>query len=181
MRILLVSALPEEVQGMPYEVTLTGVGKINATRVLTEKIVMWDGRKPMLPDIVINYGTAAKCSNRVQVGELYEIGSYIQRDMNVTQLGFENYQTPFGKGMINGGKGDLVCATGDSFWEGDTQFTEEYDVADMEAYALASVCETYNIPFRCFKYISDDWDAKQWQENCRKGVELFVARMRLNA
>ena len=38
MRILLVSALPEEVQGMPYEVTLTGVGKINATRVLTEKI-----------------------------------------------------------------------------------------------------------------------------------------------
>ena len=101
--------------------------------------------------------------------------------MNVTQLGFENYQTPFGKGMINGGKGDLVCATGDSFWEGDTQFTEEYDVADMEAYAFASVCETYNIPFRCFKYISDDGDAKQWQENCRKGVELFIARMRLNA
>ena len=43
----------------------------------------------------------------------------------------------------------------------------------MEAYALASVCEEYHIPFRCFKYISDDGDPKQWEENCKKGVELF--------
>ncbi len=179
MKILLVSALPEEVEGMPYEVTLTGVGKINATRVLTEKIVMWDARKPMMPDIVINYGTAAKCSNKVQVGELYEIGSFMQRDMNVTQLGFDKYQTPYGKGKIDTGKGDLVCGTGDNFWEGDHQFTVECDVADMEAYALASVCETYRIPFRCFKYISDDGNPEQWKENCRKGVELFIARMQL--
>ena len=100
--------------------------------------------------------------------------------MNATQLGFETYQTPFGKGMIDTGlshssfgRDDLICGTGDNFWEGDFQFTEEYDIADMEAYALASVCEEYHIPFRCFKYISDDGDPKQWEENCKKGVELF--------
>ena len=53
------------------------------------------------------------------------------------------------------------------------------DMADMEAYALASVCEDYNVPFRCFKYISDDGNPKQWEENCKKGVELFKDYVRV--
>ena len=167
---MIVSALPQEIIGLEKDVLITGVGKINATRVLVDYIIK------NKPKIIINYGTAAKCSRRVEVGKIYEIKKFIQRDMNATQLGFETYQTPFGKGAIDTGlvlPSNLVCGTGDNFWEGDSQFTAEYDVADMEAYALASVCEEYNIPFRCFKYISDEGNADQWEENCKKGVELF--------
>ena len=167
---MIVSALPQEIIGLGQDVLITGVGKINATRVLVDYIIK------QKPKQIINYGTAAKCSRRVQVGKIYEIKKFVQRDMNVTQLGFETYQTPFGKGAINTGlvlPSNLVCGTGDNFWEGDSQFTAEYDVADMEAYALASVCEEYKIPFRCFKYISDEGNADQWIDNCKKGVKLF--------
>jgi adenosylhomocysteine nucleosidase len=167
---MIVSALPQEIIGLEKDVLITGVGKINATRVLVDYIIK------NKPKIIINYGTAAKCSRRVEVGKIYEIKKFIQRDMNATQLGFETYQTPFGKGAIDTGlvlPSNLVCGTGDNFWEGDSQFTAEYDVADMEAYALASVCEEYKIRFRCFKYISDDGNADQWIENCKKGVKLF--------
>ena len=167
---MIVSALPQEIIGLEQDVLITGVGKINATRVLVDYIIK------QKPKQIINYGTAAKCSRRVEVGKIYEIKKFVQRDMNATQLGFETYQTPFGKGAIDTGlvlPSNLVCGTGDNFWEGDSQFTAEYDVADMEAYALASVCEEYKIPFRCFKYISDEGNADQWIENCKKGVELF--------
>ena len=171
---MIVSALEQEVVGLPNTVLITGVGKVNAAMVLVDHIIKQS------PKEIINYGTAAKCSRKVEVGKIYEVRKFVQRDMNATQLGFETYQTPFGKGMIDTGlshssfgRDDLICGTGDNFWEGDFQFTEEYDIADMEAYALASVCEEYHIPFRCFKYISDDGDPKQWEENCKKGVELF--------
>ena len=167
---MIVSALPQEIIGLGQDVLITGVGKINATRVLVDYIIK------QKPKQIINYGTAAKCSRRVQVGKIYEIKKFVQRDMNATQLGFETYQTPFGKGAIDTGlvlPSNLVCGTGDNFWEGDSQFTAEYDVADMEAYALASVCEEYKIPFRCFKYISDEGNADQWIDNCKKGVKLF--------
>ena len=167
---MIVSALPQEIIGLEQDVLITGVGKINATRVLVDYIIK------QKPKQIINYGTAAKCSRRVEVGKIYEIKKFVQRDMNATQLGFETYQTPFGKGAINTGlvlPSNLVCGTGDNFWEGDSQFTAEYDVADMEAYALASVCEEYKIPFRCFKYISDEGNADQWIDNCKKGVKLF--------
>ena len=167
---MIVSALIQEVVNLPKTVLITGVGKVNATMVLVDHIIKEK------PKQIINYGTAAKCSRRVEVGKIYEIKKFVQRDMNATQLGFETYQTPFGKGAIDTGlvlPSNLVCGTGDNFWEGDSQFTAEYDVADMEAYALASVCEEYNIPFRCFKYISDEGNADQWEENCKKGVKLF--------
>ena len=167
---MIVSALLQEVVNLPETVLITGVGKVNATMVLVDHIIKEKPKK------IINYGTAAKCSRRVEVGKIYEIKKFIQRDMNATQLGFETYQTPFGKGAIDTGlvlPSNLVCGTGDNFWEGDSQFTAEYDVADMEAYALASVCEEYKIPFRCFKYITDEGNADQWEENCKKGVELF--------
>ena len=35
------------------------------------------------------------CPN-VEVGKLYEVTNFIQRDMDVTPLGFQNYETPWG-------------------------------------------------------------------------------------
>ena len=50
----------------------------------------------------------------------------------------------------------------------------------MEAYALAKVCYKFNIPFDCYKYISDsDADGedqgREWEANVHKGAELFTS------
>ena len=176
---MIVAALKQEVEGLPNQILLTGVGKINATKVLTDYIIK------NKPKHIINYGTAAKVSTKVEVGKIYEVRKFIQRDMIAVQLGFETYGTPFGKNMIKTGlshssfgRDDLICGTGDNFYEHIYRITD-YDMADMEAYALASVCEDYNVPFGCFKYISDDGNPKQWEENCKKGVELFKDYVRV--
>ena len=68
----------------------------------------------------------------------------------------------------------FVCGTGDSF----SVPHINYQICEMEAYALAKVATKFNIPFDCYKYISDsdaDGDAQgdEWRENVHKGAELF--------
>jgi nucleoside phosphorylase len=48
----------------------------------------------------------------------------------------------------------------------------------MEAYALAKVATKFQVPFDCYKYISDsDADGEdqgnEWHENVSKGADLF--------
>ena len=47
----------------------------------------------------------------------------------------------------------------------------------MEAYALAHVCKQMNIPFKCYKYITDIVGEEQqynnWERNINNGSELF--------
>ena len=68
----------------------------------------------------------------------------------------------------------FVCGTGDSF----SVPHINYQICEMEAYALAKVATKFKIPFDCYKYISDsdaDGDAQgdEWRENVHKGAELF--------
>ena len=97
--ILIVCALEMETQGQlddwkPYNILYTGVGKVNATyhltrRLLVDKSMNYDTRIKL----VINYGTAG--SRKYQQGELVDCTKFVQRDMDVTGLGFIKYQTPF--------------------------------------------------------------------------------------
>ena len=74
---------------------------------------------------------------------------------------------------------DITLGTGDSFVM-DTDPWFDYasiDLVDMEAYALAKVANRYNIPFKCYKYVSDFADenaADTWQENVDKGADYFL-------
>ena len=173
-KILIVVALhkelPERYQEpfFNHNVLFTGVGKINALYKLT-KVLTKDRF-----DLVINYGTAA---SKVHTG-LIDCTKFIQRDMNVTPLGFKKGETPFEESpmMIDFshvknpiGK-NLCCYTGDSFV---TDMTPYDDVVDMEAYALSKICWKEHIDFVSYKYISDDGDAGDWEKNCSKGVEEF--------
>ena len=72
---MIVSALIQEVVNLPQTVLITGVGKVNATMVLVDHIIK------QKPEQIINYGTAAKCSRKVEVGKIYEIRKFIQRDI----------------------------------------------------------------------------------------------------
>ena len=169
-RILIVSALRQELSDID-DVLYTGVGKVNATYKLTELLTRVYGKDRF--DLVINYGTAA---SKIHSG-LVDCTKFIQRDMDATALGFEHWETPFEdkpsmidfshiKNPINK---NLCCFTGDSFMTD----IKTLDVVDMEAYALAKVCRNFDIDFVSYKYISDDGNADDWEENCSKGAEEF--------
>ena len=143
---------------------LVGVGKVNASYHLTKRIMQEK------PSIIINLGSAG--SNTFKRETLVCCTQFVQRDMDVTPLGFAKFETPYSEQpiVVNNGLniGNLplgICGTGDNF---ETTHTESiYNVIDMEAFPLASIAMHENIPFLSVKYISDGADgnaADDWSK-----------------
>jgi len=193
--ILIVCALEQEVNGElddylpdPRQIIYTGVGKVNATGQLTERLHSSHLHYlPEMPKLVINYGTAG--SRDLPIGELVDCTKFTQRDMDVRGMGFMLGQTPFEKEVpiildydhvqFNPIGKKLSCGTGDNFVQGD-KLIPYSDVYDMEAYALAKVCHAYNVDFISFKYITDNANEsspKDWEENCSDGVIEFKEKV----
>ena len=185
--ILIVSALEVETQGQlkDWDVLYTGVGKVNATLKLTQKLQI-DRSLPPSPKLVINYGTAG--SRELPIGELVDCTKFTQRDMNVTSLGFMQGQTPFENNVpivldydhveFNPIGKKMRCGSGDNFVQENKEIYS--DVFDMEAYALAKVCYHYDVPFISFKYITDGADEHSpgdWKDNCSDGISEFKERI----
>jgi adenosylhomocysteine nucleosidase len=101
IRPLIVCALEMETQGQlkplvyadGWDVLYTGVGKVNATLRLTQKFGKYGSHIPY--NLVINYGTAGSQSWKYSKGDLVDCTRFVQRDMDVTSLGFKLGQTPF--------------------------------------------------------------------------------------
>lgn len=173
--ILVVMALDIESRGHfdHCDVVYTGLGKVNAAYRLTRAIA------DKKPDMVVNLGSAG--SNHFKTGSLVCCTQFVQRDMDVTPLGFKTYETGFDASPVildNGqlvlGLDEAICGTGDNF---DTSGKASvYNVVDMEAYALAKVCLNESLPFYCVKYISDGADdsaATDWEEALEEGAKLL--------
>ena len=183
--ILIVCALEVETQGQldDYDVLYTGVGKVNATYALTTHFGKYGSYIPY--DLVINYGTAG--SRKIKKKTLVDCTKFVQRDMDVTGLGFMRGETPFEKEppLMLETKSDFnpigrnaTCGTGDCFVEDKSQYYGE--VVDMEAYALAKVCYHYDIPFISFKYITDGADEQaheDWEKNLADGIQEFKEKV----
>ena len=182
---LIVCALEAETQDQlkEYDVLYTGVGKVNATIRLMERLggIFLSREGALLPSVVINYGTAG--SRKIKKKTLVDCTKFIQRDMDVTGLGFMRGETPFEKDIpfvipskcnFNPIGRNATCGSGDNFVEDRTQYYGE--VVDMEAYALAKVCYTRDVPFISFKYITDGADEQaheDWEANLADGIEEF--------
>lgn len=176
--ILIVMAMPEEGGTHLIEagakVLYTGVGKVNAAYHLT-KFLSKNKVK-----LVLNFGTAG--SKRFQRGQLVAANRFLQRDMDASPLGFTKFATPFEDTPLflefDNVFTDLPHATvgsGDSFEINHS--LESGDLVDMEAYALAKVCNLENIAFACVKLVSDgaDEDASaHWQEVIDQAPQAFV-------
>ena len=184
-KTLIVCALEVETQGQlgDYEVLYTGVGKVNATIKLTRKLGKFGSHIPY--ERIINYGTAG--SRKIKKKTLVDCTKFVQRDMDVTGLGFMRGETPFEKepplmlevySDFNPIGRNATCGTGDSFVEDKSQYYGE--VVDMEAYALAQVCWTYDVPFISFKYITDGADEQaheDWESNLADGIVEFKKKV----
>ena len=193
--ILIVCALEQEVNGElddylpdPRQIIYTGVGKVNATGQLTERLHSSHLHYlPEMPKLVINYGTAG--SRELPIGELVDCTKFIQRDMDVTGLGFMKHQTPYespnemvvrSTSEFNPIGKNYTCGTGDSFVENIEKGDSNIDVFDMESYALAKVCYHYDISFISFKYITDnanEHSSKDWEDNLGDGIVEFKERV----
>jgi adenosylhomocysteine nucleosidase len=158
-------ALEVEAQGLFAEsdadVVFTGLGKVNAAYRLTRRLAELRSRGVERP-LVLNLGTAG--SRRFAAGSVIACRRFVQRDMDVSGLGFALGQTPF--------DGDVpaelefpevfaelphgVCATGDRFEAHDQGLP--WEIIDMEAYAFAKVCWLERVPFACAKFVSDGAD-----------------------
>lgn len=155
------------------EVLYTGVGKVNAAYHLTKKLAHENY------DLVINLGTAG--STEFNRGTVVCCPTFIQRDMDAQALGFKKFETPFshqspvleyGLKIENLPLG--ICGSGDQFEM--EHLNPEYNVIEMEAFAIASVCKEENLPFLCLKYISDGADGnavEDWQEEVKKASKAL--------
>lgn len=158
---------------------ITGIGKVLAAYELTKAI------QTNRPQLIINLGSAG--SDSFEKGTVVCCTKFIQRDMDVRGLGYQQYETPLSGLPIvleYGLKMDAlpvgICGTGDNF-EMDHAATA-YNVVDMEAYSLALVAMKENIPFLCLKYVSDGADdnaAEDWTVQVHKAALAFEAVLQL--
>jgi adenosylhomocysteine nucleosidase len=174
-RILVLAALRSELDAdrAPdgVEVVYCGVGKINTAIATTAALL---AAKPAL---VVNYGTCGKITENLR--GLLEISHVVQRDMMAMPLAPRGV-TPLcdEQSVLASGFGTAICGTGDSFvTSADPWLTEnKVDVVDMELFAIAHVCERYEVPWRAFKFITDDandFAHEHWTANVANGEDLF--------
>ncbi|MEP7050067.1 MAG: 5'-nucleosidase [Pseudomonadota bacterium] len=184
---LVVIALEIEGQGLfesaDIDVLYTGLGKVNAALVLARKLATLRAQG-QLPELVVNFGTAG--SRTFATRSVVACRKFVQRDMDVTGLGFALGETPFESlpamlefPVVFPHLPEGVCGTGDRFETGEIPMA--CDVIDMEGYALAKACLGENVPFACAKYISDGADhsaADDWQQSLAGAAAAFLALYR---
>jgi adenosylhomocysteine nucleosidase len=181
---LVVMALPQESRGLleraGAEVLYTGVGKVNAAASLARRLAELRCSSAT-PSRVLNLGTAG--SRSVRAHTLVACNQFAQRDMDVSGLGFPHGVTPFDTAPavlefppLFTTLPQLTCSTADSF--ATHRHEVDGDVVDMEAFALARVCVTEQVPFACAKYVTDGADsdsAVHWEAALDAAAKSFAA------
>jgi adenosylhomocysteine nucleosidase len=178
----LMMALPNESKGLfeqaGIEVHYSGIGKVNAAFKAFE-VIQKTGCK-----VLLNLGTAG--SSHFDAHALVEITQFVQRDMDVSPLGFAVGVTPMDDDHPAEIRLDSyfqhlpqgICGTGDSFEIGQPKVP--CNLVDMEGYAIAKVCKKLGVRLVSVKYITDGANETahlDWEENlllgARKLLELY--------
>ena len=174
--LLIITALESELKrdSLPagVEIVYSGIGKINAAMTTIKAIHQYS------PKQILNFGTVGKINP--QLNGLIHIGKVVQRDMNAEPLAPRG-KTPFCSlpSDYQAISGEYICGSGDSFVTAQDTWllSQNIDVVDMELFAIAAVAYQWNIPWRSFKYITDqaNEDAGQdWHHKVNHGQELFL-------
>jgi adenosylhomocysteine nucleosidase len=173
MKTIVLLALYDEAPAMadlPF-VFYTGVGKVNAASKASALIERYR------PQHVINFGTAGGITHGTG---FYEATRFVQRDMLCEGLGFKTGQTPYETSVaIDFGAG-LTCSTGDDFVTTPT-LAIPADLVDMEAYAIAKVCQLNRVRFSCYKFVTDAANtnaADEWGAKVVHGQDHYLLKLK---
>lgn len=174
MATLLIMALKEESQQLfeaqGLQPNYCGIGQVNAA-FWTQKLIV-----EQRPTRLINLGTVG--SHTFKQGELVECTSFVQRPANDFLPNKSKTLTVPAMTQLP----KAICGTGDFIEKGKPLVS--CDVFDMEAYAMAYVCEKYKVEFVSIKYVTDysDTNIKQdWYAHLKNSSEKLLAEyLKLN-
>lgn len=176
-------ALELESQGLfaarGVQVLYTGIGKVNAAYRLTRALAEHRAAHQALPRVV-NFGTVG--SPKLSAGSVVSCRRFVQRDMDVSGLGFPVGTTPFEDvptalefAALFPELPEAVCGTGDRFETGKPLV--DCDVIDMEGYALAKVCYLEGAELGAVKFVTDGADGNagvDWHDNLPRAAQAFI-------
>lgn len=164
-------------RGVP--VLYTGIGKVNAAYRLARALGEHRAAHGALPRVV-NFGTVG--SPKLAAGSVVACRRFVQRDMDVSGLGFPIGATPFEDVPVTlefaplfSQLPEAVCGTGDRFETGKP--VVDCDVIDMEGYALAKVCHLEGASFGAVKFVTDGADGNagvDWHDNLPRAARAFL-------
>jgi adenosylhomocysteine nucleosidase len=177
MKRIYIVALPLEVDMKTNingdTIYFSGVGKINAAYTAAQVCML-------KPDEIINIGSCGSLT--LSPNEIIEVGTVYQ-DIDGTPL-CEYGVTPFENDKeIKISDSLFTCFTTDYFVDmtQKSKYSKNYldmiqkvSIFDMECFAIAKICSKFNIPFRAIKWISDNGDGKDWQDNCKINFEKVI-------
>ncbi len=175
-RPLLIVALSEEgehLHQLDLPVLVSGPGKVRAAAATARAL------SAQRPSELISLGTAAALKDGFE--GLHVIGKSIQYDFDgdaIFELTGERFGLP-----LELGEGPSL-ATGDRFIS-DSQtrarLAKLADLVDMEGYAVAAVAQSFGVPVRIVKQVSDDGDEqalKSWRDSVAQCAELLAGWVR---
>lgn len=161
-----------QLKGRDVVLLKSGIGKVNAAMATT---IM---HERYAPSYVINTGSAGGFSEALEVGDIVISSHVAHHDVDVTAFDYAYGQVPGMPPMFTADEGLIakatdalealklrsavgVIATGDSFMADPDRVHfvrgkfPEMIAAEMEAAAVAQVCEQYNVPFVVIRALSD--------------------------
>lgn len=162
---------------------ICGVGKVNAA--IGAQIAIDE----LGADTIINIGVAGGLSNKLKVGEIYEISHAVQYDFDLSELNKTTIGTldECNEAYIPLSPLSLYplkkLATGDRFNDSNEDFkllceVLNADIRDMEGGAIAQVCMHANVKFRAYKIISDIAGSGSTTEQYLKNLILCADTLR---
>ena len=140
---------------VPFPVVFTGMGKMR----MFSGLVKWHETLPEESNpVVLNIGSAGSAQ--------YPIGTIVNctRIFNGgCELVYDCIELPGDGASVF--SGDYFMSTQTFSPEQVKELSQQYDLFDMEAYAVARFCKMYDIPFYCLKAVSDNLDGslKDWR------------------
>lgn len=158
-KLLITYAVKEEfipISFPDYEISYlhTGIGKARSAMLLTQAVMS------NKPDAVLNMGTSGTLAH--SVGDIFTCLKFVDRDYLAVHLPGVAYEIDCTSlslthslisQLVCEEQKQGVCSTGDTFVTEISSLKE--DVVDMESYAQALVCTTFEIPFVSVKYVTD--------------------------
>jgi nucleoside phosphorylase len=160
---LIVAATEAEAAYVPdgLPVLITGIGKTAAATALARALATYGDLGELE---VVNIGTAGSLHEHHD--GLFEPGAVLNHDISadaIRALGYDpEERLDCGSGSIG-----VVLASGDVFVtdpEVRARLAEHADLVDMEGYAVVYVAQSFGVPVRLVKHVSDNADesAREW-------------------
>lgn len=142
---------------VPFPVVFTGMGKM---RMFSGLLKWYEARgadaapKP----VILNIGSAG--SARYPIGSIVRCTHFVNGGCSLVDDCIDHPEE--GASVFSG---DYFMSTQTFSPEQVKELSGQYDLFDMEAYAAALFCRMHDLPFYCFKAVSDNLDGnlKDWR------------------